>query len=103
MISIQYSHTHTPIAGDLIGSLVVADRVKPKASSAIQALHALGLKVVLLTGDNWRTAQAIGREVGIPDKNVFAQVLPSHKKNKIIELQRNRQKVKGFLVTVTGC
>lgn len=81
---------------------MIADNVKAMAVNAVRSLHALGLDVVLLTGDNWRTALAIAREVGIPDRNVFAQVLPSHKKNKIMELQiqGNGQKVKGLLRTV---
>ena len=61
---------------------------------AIKALTKMGLSVFLLTGDNRRTAQAIAEEVGIRHPNVFAEVLPSHKKNKVAELQRPGYKVR---------
>ena len=64
------------------------------ARHAVSSLQKRGLDVVLLTGDNRRTAQAIAMEVGIPSQNVFAEVLPSHKKNKINELQRMNNKVR---------
>lgn len=73
--------------GVLIGSLAIADTIKPEAPIAVQALKDLGLEVFLLTGDNRRTAQAIAQEVGIQYGNVYAEVLPSHKKNKVSELQ----------------
>ena len=60
---------------------------------AIAALTKMGLRVFLLTGDNRRTAKAIAEEVGIYHPNVFAQVLPSHKKNKVAELQSQGYKV----------
>ena len=60
---------------------------------AVQALRQQGLGVVLLTGDNQRTAHAIAKEVGIECSNVYAEVLPSHKKNKVSELQRSGVKV----------
>lgn len=60
---------------------------------AVQALHKLGLDVVLLTGDNRRTAQAIAQEVGIQYNCVYAEVLPSHKKHKVSELQGRGMKV----------
>jgi P-type E1-E2 ATPase len=55
----------------------VADRVKDSTPQAIRALHALGLKVAMITGDNARTAQAIARELGIDE--VVAEVLPDGK------------------------
>ncbi len=76
------------VTGDLIGSLVISDGIKPMARDAVESLHLLGLDVVLLTGDNRRTARAIALEVGVLSHNVFAEVLPSHKKNKITELQQ---------------
>ena len=65
---------------------------------AISALTKMGLRVFLLTGDNRRTATAIAEEVGIHHPNVFAQVLPSHKKNKVAELQNQ-----GYKVSINHC
>ena len=78
--------------GILVGSLAIADTVKPEAVVAVHALQKMGQQVVLLTGDNRRTAQAIAAEVGIPPSQVYAEVLPSHKKNKISALQEGGKK-----------
>ena len=51
------------LLGILLGALVIADTIKPEAPAAIHALHRMGLRVVLLTGDNRRTARAIAVEV----------------------------------------
>ncbi len=75
-----------PHIGILVGSLAIADTVRPEALVAVRALKKMGQRVVLLTGDNRRTAQAIAEEVGIHE--VYAEVLPSHKKNQISALQQ---------------
>ena len=80
-------------SGILIGAIAIADTIKPEAPVAINALTKMGLRVFLLTGDNRRTAKAIAEEVGIHHPNVFAEVLPSHKKNKVAELQKQGYKV----------
>ena len=51
------------LVGTLLGALVIADAIKPEAPVAVHALHRMGLRVILLTGDNSRTAQAIAEEV----------------------------------------
>ena len=64
---------------------MVADAIKAEAPDAIKKLHQLGIKVVMLTGDDRNTALSIAREVGIDD--VVAEVLPEDKLKKIKELQ----------------
>jgi len=71
------SPLYAAIQGKLTAILAVADPVKPEAISAISAIHQLGLKVAMITGDNARTAQAIARQVGIDE--VIAEVLPQGK------------------------
>ncbi|XP_053141059.1 copper-transporting ATPase 2 isoform X4 [Hemicordylus capensis] len=73
------------IDGVLCGMIAIADTVKPEAALAMHILQNLGVDVVLITGDNRKTAKAIATQVGI--KKVFAEVLPSHKVAKVQELQ----------------
>lgn len=79
----------TPVilaSGDtLLAVVMVADAVKPEAIAAVQDLHALGIRVVMLTGDDTDTAQYIAGMVGIDE--VVAEVMPEDKLNKIKELQ----------------
>ncbi|MDO8278391.1 MAG: heavy metal translocating P-type ATPase, partial [Burkholderiaceae bacterium] len=71
------SPLYAAIDGKLAAILAVADPVKATTPQAINALHALGLKVAMITGDNARTAQAIARQLGIDE--VVAEVLPDGK------------------------
>ncbi|MCK6454076.1 MAG: heavy metal translocating P-type ATPase [Alphaproteobacteria bacterium] len=71
--------------GRLIGAVAVADTLKPEAKDAIADLKSAGIEVAMLTGDNERTAQAIGRELGID--RIIAEVLPGDKARMIKELQ----------------
>ena len=73
------------IDNELKGTIAVADTVKTSTIAAIQQLHDLDIEVVMLTGDNERTAQAIAKQVGID--TVIAEVLPEEKALKIVELQ----------------
>jgi Cu+-exporting ATPase len=75
----------------LLGIVAVADPVKPESKPAIAKLHDLGLRVVMLTGDNAATARAIAAQVGIDD--VFAEVMPQDKDKKIADLQQRREVV----------
>jgi Cu+-exporting ATPase len=79
----------------LLGIVAVADVVKPDSAAAIAALRRGGCEVVLLTGDNQRTAEAIARQVGVD--RVIAQVLPQDKARCIQELQKE-----GRLVAMVG-
>jgi len=71
--------------GVLVGILAVADPIKEGSAEAIAQMQALGLKVVMLTGDNHKTAVAVAAQVGITD--VFAEVMPEDKDAKVAELQ----------------
>jgi Cu+-exporting ATPase len=75
------------VDGQLLGAIAVADTLKEDALNAIRELHALGLEIAMLTGDNQRTAQAIARQVGID--RVLAEVLPEAKLDEIKRLQQS--------------
>ncbi|XP_074838711.1 copper-transporting ATPase 2 isoform X1 [Carettochelys insculpta] len=79
------------IDGVLCGMIAIADTVKQEAALAVHTLQNMGIDVVLITGDNRKTAKAIATQVGI--KKVFAEVLPSHKVAKVQELQNEGKKV----------
>lgn len=71
--------------GALVGTIAVADEVKPTSKAAIEALGRLGVRAVMLTGDNRTTADAIARRVGLAD--AIADVMPADKERHIRELQ----------------
>ena len=73
--------------GALAGTIAVADEVKPTSAAAIRALGTLGVKTVMLTGDNRLTAEAIAREVGLDAQSVIADVMPADKERHVRELQ----------------
>lgn len=80
---------------EVLAVVMVADTIKPEAIEAVKGLHKLGIKVVMLTGDNKNTASAIAQEVGIDD--VVAEVLPDDKLKKIKSLQQE-----GHTVAMAG-
>jgi heavy metal translocating P-type ATPase len=80
---------------EVIAIILVADAIKPEAVQSVKDLHALGIKVVMLTGDMQNTANAIAKEVGIDD--VVAEVMPDDKLNKIKHLQ-----LEGHIVAMAG-
>lgn len=79
------------VDNELCAMVAIADTVKPEAELAVHTLTAMGLEVVLMTGDNSKTARAIAAQVGI--RKVFAEVLPSHKVAKVEQLQQAGKRV----------
>jgi P-type Cu+ transporter len=73
------------VDGRLAGIIGLADTLKPEAANVVRALEQMGIKVVMVTGDNPRTAAAIAREAGI--KDVLAGVLPEHKAREVKRLR----------------
>ncbi len=101
------SHSQTDLAEDLkdqgktvvyvylnnklIGFIAIADTLKENSKKAVEKLHQLGLKVVMITGDNEKTAQAMAKQLEIDQ--VMAQVIPQNKAKKVKELQKEGKKV----------
>ncbi len=75
----------------LLGLITVADTPKPTSRDAVAAFRSLGIDVIMLTGDNRRTAGAIGAQLGVTE--VMAEVLPQDKERKVSELQSQGRKV----------
>ncbi|HFU4202879.1 TPA: heavy metal translocating P-type ATPase [Streptococcus suis] len=80
---------------ELLAVIAIADKVKETSLQAVQALQAMGLEVVMLTGDNEKTAQTIAKEVGI--EKIISQVLPDDKANQVKDLQEQ-----GKMVAMVG-
>ncbi len=82
-------------SGEVRGVVAVADTIKTGAEEAVQSLKSMGLSVAMITGDNWTTAQAIAKELGID--TVIAEVLPQDKINEVARLQSG-----GEIVAMVG-
>ncbi|MBA2665236.1 MAG: cadmium-translocating P-type ATPase [Bradymonadaceae bacterium] len=79
----------------LVGAIAVADIIRPEARATIARLHALGIRTMMLTGDNARVARWVGREIGLDE--VFAEVLPDQKAQHVKAVQ-----ARGLTVAMTG-
>ncbi len=82
---------------EILGAIAVADTIKETSKKAICDLQTQGIKVFMLTGDNQKAANHIAKQVGIPEENVFAEVLPEDKSAKVQYLQE-----KGEIVGMVG-
>jgi P-type Cu+ transporter len=85
------------VDGATVGVIALGDTVKPTSAAGVRELRALGLRVVLLTGDNRSTAESVAAQVGIDPADVFADVLPAAKLAVIEELQEQ-----GRVVAMVG-
>ena len=81
----------------LLAAIAVADTVKEGSREAIAALQAMGMRVLMITGDNRRTAEAIARQVGLSPEDVRAEVLPARKADEVRRLQ-----AAGLLTAMVG-
>jgi len=79
------------VDGEVAGLVTVADVVREESKEAVDLLHRMGLEVVMLTGDNRRTAEVIARELGI--ERVLAEVMPEDKESEIRKLQKEGKRV----------
>ena len=92
----EYSHLYMAASGQLVGVICIADPLRPEAASVLRQLHKLGIRnTVMMTGDSYRTAEAIARQVGVDQ--FFAEVLPEDKANFV-----QKAKAEGHTVVMIG-
>jgi len=83
------------IDGKLVGAIALADMIRPESKRAITMLKEMGIKCIMLTGDNKQVAQWVSEEIGLDE--YFAEVLPQEKAAKVKEVQK-----RGLIVAMTG-
>ena len=92
----EYSHLYMAASGQLVGVICIADPLRPEAASVLRQLHKLGIRnTVMMTGDSYRTAEAIARQVGVDQ--FFAEVLPEDKADFV-----QKAKAEGRTVVMIG-
>ncbi|GJP29812.1 hypothetical protein CLOM_g19884 [Closterium sp. NIES-68] len=79
--------------GQVVGGVAVSDPVKPEAAPVVALLKAMGMRPVLVTGDNWGAARAVARAVGIAGSDVVAEAVPQHKAEYVRQRQAEGQQV----------
>ncbi len=77
----------------LLGLLAIADTIKETSKHAVEELTKMRIETYMITGDNERTAKAIAKQAGIKEQNVYFEVMPSEKAEKVKELQKNNKVV----------
>jgi len=82
---------HVVRDGRVVGALALEDEIRPESREAVEALHARGVRVVMITGDARPVAEAVGAELGVDE--VFAEVLPEDKANAVATLQQRGERV----------
>ncbi|XXG96134.1 hypothetical protein Hte_002413 [Hypoxylon texense] len=87
LVAIRPADDNKPAQPSLAAALAISDPVRPETPAVIRALRARGTDVWMLSGDNATTARAVALQVGIPELNVIAEVLPAQKHEKITWLQ----------------
>ncbi len=85
----------------LVGLIAVAATIKETAKEAVFLLQKMGIDVYMITGDNYKTAEAIGKKLGIKKENIFAEVLPQDKEKKVTEI-KSRLENKSYKVAFVG-
>ncbi len=75
----------------IIAAISIADVIRPESKQAVQSLREMGIEVAMLTGDSQAVAEAVAKQLGI--QRVFAEVLPEHKDQKVVELQQQGKRV----------
>ena len=83
------------VDGQVVGVIALADTIKPKAKEALKRIHDMGIEMVMITGDNKRTAEAIARQLGID--RILSEVLPEDKAQQVKKLQQG-----GRVVAMVG-
>ncbi|MEY2453948.1 MAG: P-type Cu2+ transporter [Acidimicrobiaceae bacterium] len=82
---------HVVRNGQIVGALALEDQIRPESKEAVNGLHSLGIRVVMITGDARQVADAVGSELGVDE--VFAEVLPEDKDRAVADLQARGLKV----------
>src|SRR6056297_168354 len=82
---------------EIIGLIGIADTIKEDSKEVIEQIKSMGIDIYMITGDNQRTAEAIGKQVGIKKGNILANVLPKNKADEVEKLKKN-----GSVVAMVG-